>query len=913
MADLVGREAETATVDAIVTAARDGLGGALVLRGEPGIGKSALLAHAAETADGFRVLRIGGVEAERDMAFAGLHRLLTPLLDELGTVPVPQQQALNVAFGIEEGPPPDRLFVGLGALTLLSTQAASRPILCVVDDLQWLDEESARVLALVGRRLHADPVAMVFGMRTAAETTSAIEGLTILDVPGLPHTDAQAVLREAATHPIDDDVADWVTSECRGNPLALVEVATSLTRGQLAGTEVLPQPLPVGRELEAQYLRRVRDLPADAQLFLLVAAAEGSTDASVVREAADHLGLPSSAADVAEQSGFLDLEPILAFRHPLVRSAVYQGASSADRRRAHDALAAVGARAGEEHRRAWHRAAAAEQPDEDVARALEAVAARARRRGGDLAVAAFLSRAVEMTPDGGPRAARTLAVAEAELAAGAPARALRRIDALPAPLDDDVQVRAVRLRGACHLALGQTDEALPVLVESARALAARDPAAARETLLDAVSVAVFTGRRAAADTIDQIALEAVAIGFPAESDATAGDLLLHGLATLYTRGLRDAAPRLREALDVLAILDDEALDHPDTLRWIGFGCLAAGSLGDYDRVHALASRLVGAARDRGALVALTRGLYFLALAEVVRGELEAATDTFAEGRELRTARGDPAGLGAVVVLAWQGLEADARAEAAAVRRESDARSQRGVLVYAEHGLGVLDLALGSYASALGHALEVDAEDSYFLSLLALPDLVEAAARAGDAGAAGEPLDRLESRAAVSGTPLALGLAARARALLADDDTAEQSHTEAVELLGGTRARGHLARAHLLYGEWLRRRKRRREARTQLRLALEIFETMGAATFAERARVELLATGEHARRRSVETTGDLTPQEQQVARLAASGSTNSEIASHLFISASTVDYHLRKVYRKLGISSRRELDAALGDR
>jgi DNA-binding CsgD family transcriptional regulator len=903
--ELVGRSDERARIEQVLDAARSGLSAALVFEGVAGIGKSALLELATELAPDFRTLRISGLESEQALGFAGLHLLLGPVLGAVDDLPEPQATALKLAFGLADGPPPDRLRVGLAALSLLAAAAEARPLLCIIDDAHWLDEESALAIGFVARRLFADRVGMLIALRTGEEAISSFDGLERCAVTGLGSADAGAIFRGAREGETDPQVVARAVSGTEGNPLALVELGQQLTPAQRAGTALLPEPLPVGPHLEASFLRQVRALPDDAQLYLLLTAAE-SSDIALVEAAAQVLGLEARAASAVESSGLVTLWPTIRFRHPLVRSAVYYGAAGTDLRRVHHALALASSAPESSHRRAWHRAAGSDGPDAEIAAELEEAATRASRRGGDLSASVFLTRAAELTPDAGESAVRLLKAAEADLMSGAPARALRKLDeVVPRLATDADRARALRLRGQCHFALGETSVALPILVDAAGALAANDTVLARDTLLDALSVGVFTGRHTSGGLFDTIAAQAAQI--PPSDPPTAGDLLLDSLAALYAEGHAAAAPALRAAL---AALDTAPLRVDQELRWLGFGCLAAGSLADFDGVLRFARRMVSSAREHDALVALTRGLYFLALGELVRGDLSAANAAFEEGHEMRLARGDRSGLGGVLVLAWRGDDAAAREEAESVLRGATDRTQAGIAVYAEYGLAVLELGRGNYSAALTHAREVDVEDSYFLSALALPDLVEAATRSEDLETARGACERLRGRAARDGTDFARGVLALSEALIADPEDAEARYRDAVVHLTASGATGHLARAHLLFGEWLRRRRRHGDAREHLRTATQQFERIGAGHFAERARAELEAAGESTRRRQVTDLGELTPQEAKIARLAAAGATNGEIGHQLFISANTVDYHLRKVFRKLGLESRRQLPAVV---
>ena len=900
---VLGRDGERAAVVRLVEGARSARSGSLVVRGEAGIGKTALVEDVLGPVTGVRVARVAGIESELELGFAGLHRVLFPFRDRWERLPGPQRDALEATFGLAAADPPDRLLVGLATLTLLTDVAVAQPLVCVVEDAQWVDRESLELLAFVARRLLADPAALLFTVREPPEPPAALDGLPTLHLQGLAGDDARALLAAAVPGHLAPDVAERIVYETGGNPLAIMAAAGELTAEQLAGRSLLPDVLPLSARLEAHYLRRVEELPAGARSALLLAAAEPTGDLSLLLRGFEHLGLPSDAASPAEAAGLVALGPDVAFPQPLIRSAVYRSASLAARRRAHEALAAATDSVTDPDRRAWHVAQSTFAPDERVAADLEQAAGRSRARGGSSSVAALLSRAVELTADESRRGERLLEAAAAHLSAGSPAIASTMVEeAAPLLSGDRQRATAQRLRGAVRFAEGRTSETLSILLDAAGTLAPLDAGAARDALLDAFSAAIFSG--AALDGgIGRVAATAGRTPRPAGDPATSGDLLLDGLATLFSDGHAAGVPALRRAL---VSLEAGVPPTGDGLRWLGFGCWAAGTLGDNAALRLLAGRLEQLARAQGALPALTRGLYFLAMAELVAGDLDQAASHFVEGRDLMAATGNRAGLGDLLVLAWRGREAETRARAAAVVTEASARGQGGVAVYADHALAVLELGLGNYRAAAVHASRVVDQDSLFLSTVAVPDLVEAAVRAGDDELAEGALRRCDERAAANGTELALGLRARSAALLAPDDRAEDLYCEAVDRLGAAGVSGHLARAELLYGEWLRRRRRRTDARERLRSAHERFDALGAGAFGERAGAEARATGGSARRRSVETASELTAQESQVARLAAGGATNAEIATALFVSASTVDYHLRKVFRKLGISSRRDL-------
>ena len=792
-------------------------------------------------------------------------------------------------------------------LTLLADVASAAPLVCVVDDVQWLDPESAVVLGFVARRLYAEHVVLLFAIREPDGQLSTLAGLPELAVSGLDADAALELLASLAPGPLSPAVGARIVAETEGNPLALAEVARELSPAQLAGSELLPEPLHVGGSLEMAFGRRVSRLAPETRLLLAVAAAEPAASQALVWRAAGQLGIDPDAAAAADLGGLAEIGPRVEFRHPLIRSVVYHATPLAQRRRIHQALAASDG--SEPARVAWHLGMAAAGPDEAVAARLEQAAGQARERGGYAATVTFLSRAAELSAEEGPRARRLLAAAEAALIAGQPVRAGALLEEgtprLGGPL---ARAQANRLQGTIRFALGQPAEAAPVLLAAGRELAPADPRGARLALLEAVEAARYAGWSASRAVLLEIAAAARATQAAGGSQVSATDLLLDGFAARAAAGYRASAPLLRRAIAMLSAGD---LSPADGLRLLGLGCVAAADLFDDQIQHALANRWVQLARDQGALTALPQALNYGAFAEVVAGRFDAARACLAERLEISAATGNPgvagtASIAEVYELAWRGREADARRVAATATREATSAGRGAQIIFAQYALAVLELGLGNYQAALQCALGLYEDDAPHLVNYVLPNLVEAAARGGETGLAEAALGRLAERAPASGTPLALGLLARSRALLAGDDDAEPLYVEAIRHLEQCRARPQLARAHLVYGEWLRRQRRRRDARDQLRTAQEMFTSMGAGTFAERARIELLATGERARQRTAGTETELTPQEAQIAWLVSEGESNRDIAAQLFLSPSTVDYHLRKVFRKVGVASRTQL-------
>lgn len=874
------------------------MSGALVLRGEAGIGKTALLEYAIASAGDMQVARVVGVESEIELGFAGLHQLLLPFLPELDRLPAPQRQALGSAFGIIGDVAADLFLVGLAALTLLADAAAKRPVLCVFDDAQWVDQASAKALGFVARRLLADRIGMLFAVREPGERRVELEGLSDLRVGGLCDDDARELLASVAAGGLDKRVGERIVSETRGNPLGLVELGAHLTAGELSGSAPVREPLPVGGRLEAHYLRRVQTLPEDTQTLLLIAAAEPSGDPALLWGAVGRLGLGREVADVVAVDGLLQLTPRVAFRHPLVRSAVYHGASSIVRQRVHEALAAASDRDTDADRRAWHRAAATITADEEIAVELERSAIRARRRGGYAAAAKFLERAADLTPDPERRAARLLAVARAELTAGSASKAQAQLRRANVDEGDPAQrAETLRLQGAIQVAVGRASEGFEHLFAAAHALEDLEPAASGEVYLEAIEAAIYAGRSARLQVAEALAVR------QRPPPATAAELLLDGYLKRFTGDFSAALPLFRRA--ITALLDDEA-----GVRWMFLGCLAAADLWDLDLWRALCTQWVRVARETGALRSLPFALALLAGAEFRSGRLRACIALGEEAAEISAATTGilPEGDHDAALLVWTGPETAARAANDAQIRELLDRGWN--TSFSDACRATLELGLGNFEAALAAALKACDDSGVMTQHLALPDLVEAAARTGHADQAGDAIRVLSEHARASGTPLALGLLARSAALLASHDEANRHYREALEHLRRTPAVPELARTHLLYGEWLRRERRRREAREELRTAHEMLDTSGAELFAARAGQGLRATGEQVRKRTVQTQADLTPQEARIARLASDGTSNAEIAAQLFISPSTVAYHLRKVFRKLNVSSRAQLARAL---
>jgi DNA-binding CsgD family transcriptional regulator len=906
---LLGRAAERQLLDRLLEDARAGRSAVLVLHGEAGVGKTALLHECVARASDFRVARIAGVQSEMELPFAALHQLCGPMLGRLDSLPAPQQTALRVAFGLSLGDAPARFLVALGALSLLAEVAAERPLLCVVDDAQWLDVASAQVLSVVARRLLAESVAMVFALRDRPDQR-AFEGLPELAIGGLGQADARALLANAVPGRLDEGVRGRLIAETHGNPLALLELAREATAGHLAAGFALLPPQDLPGRIEQRFLERLERLPENARTLLLLAASEPVGDPLLLWRAAARLGIGTAPA-LDETEGLLEVGERVAFVHPLVRSAVYRAALPHERRAVHLALADVTPADVDSDRRAWHLAAAALGPDEEVARELERSAGRAQARGGVAAAAAFLQRAVALTAEPAARAERALAAAQASLHAGAFGAALEALAAAEsAPLAERDCARVDLLRGQIALASGSTAEAAPLLLKAAGRLVPLDLALARETYLSACGAAMFAGAESAEDLM-RMARAVQRLERPA-GEPRAADALLDALAQLIVEGRTAAAPALLRAARLFAA---GAAPVEESIRWGWMATAASNALWDDDGLRAVCRRQIRLARDAGALEQLPIYLISLATATARGGDFAGASTLVAEASAVTQATGSRLSTFAaeLLVAALRGREAEVAALRHTTIDPATGAGQGIATTVAEWTAAILYNGLGRYEEALAPARRAIATPGdLFAAMWVLPELVEAATRAHEPGLARDAFERLVETTRAAATDLGLGIEARSRALLSEGDGAETLHREAIERLGRTRVRSELARAHLLYGEWLRRAGGRAAAREQLVTAHELFAAMGMEAFAERARRELSATGEKLRRRTAETRDMLTPQEAQIARLARDGLSNPEIGARLFLSPRTVEWHLKKVFAKLGITSRRALRDALAD-
>ncbi len=897
---LHGRRSEREVLERLLEGVRGGQSRVLVVSGEAGVGKTALVGSAIGSASGFLVMRATGVESEMELAFAALQQLCAPLLDRLDRLPAPQRDALGVAFGLRAGDAPDRFLVGLAVLSLLADAAEEQPLLCVVDDAQWLDRASAQALLFVARRLLAESVALVLSTREAGEE---LDWLPKLVIEGLGDGDARALLGSVLRVPLDERVRERLLAETRGNPLALLELPRALTPGELAGGFGLPDAPGLSGRIEESFRRRLAGLSVDTQRLLLVAAAEPVGDPVLVWRAAGRLGIGIKAA--AETDGLLTIGASVTFRHPLVRSSVYRAASPEERQAVHRALADATDPEVDPDRRAWHLAQATSGLDEDVASELERSAGRAQARGGLAAAAAFLEGAVRFTVDPERRARRALAAAQAKHLAGAPDAALQLLDiARAGPLDELVSARVDLLRAQIAFASSHGSDAPPLLLAAAKRLEALDIDLARATYLDAVSAAQFAGRLAGSVGAQEVARAALAAQ-PPPHPPRASDLLLDGLATRSTAGYAAAAPMIKRALRAFR---SENISSEEELRSLWLASRHAGVMWDDESWDVLTARHLKLAREAGALTVLPLSLNIRIAVDTFAGELATAASLTEELRAVTEATGGRFPPYAPLLIgALRGREAEAPYLIEEIVKEVTARGEGLGLAAAEWARAVVYNGVSRYEDAL-MAAERATKHPEGLTFFnwALVELIESAARAGKPELAADALQQLSEMTRASGSNWVIGVEARSRALLSEREAAETLYRQAIEALERTRVRVELARAHLVYGEWLRREHRRPDAREQLRLAHKLFTQFGMEAFAERARVELQATGEHARKRTVETRDDLTPQEVHIARLAADGATNQEIAAQLFISPSTVDYHLRKAFRKLEVKSRHQL-------
>ncbi|CAG6392062.1 AAA family ATPase [Streptomyces cocklensis] len=904
--ELIGRREECRVLDGLLTQARAGRSGVLVVRGEAGIGKTELLNHLLDQAVGCRVVRAAGVQSEMELSYAGLHQLCAPLLPRLDALPEPQRNALRTAFGMQAGDAPDRFLVSLAVLTLLAEAGGEEPLLCLVDDAQWLDRVSAQTLEFVARRLLAESVLLVLAVRESG-SREILADLPELPVRGLDERDSHRLLDAVVTGPLDRRVRDRIVAETRGNPLALLELPRGLTAVEMAGGFGGPEARPLSSQIETGFLRRIRSLPAETQQLLLIAAIEPIGDVALLRRAAERLGIcVDTALTQAEASGLLILGTWVRFRHPLVRSAAYRAVGFEEQRRVHKALADSIDVGLDPERRVWHLASATAEPDEAVAAELEGSAERAQRRGGIAAAAAFLYRATELTPDPARRGARALATAQATYQAGAFDAALELVDAAElSRLDEAAEGQATLLRGQIMSAAKSASAGLPLLLEAARRLQPYDSELAVQTYRDAIYAALTAGRLATGGVCD--VAEAV-LSAPGHVDTGSREgLLLTGIARAVTDGYAVGAPVILEAV---ATFRTESVSREEALGWLPLVCRMAHSTWDFDAWSELSARLVDLARSNGALAVLPSALLLRLSNRVFAGDLRGAASLAVEADAIGEATGSSffAHYGALLVESFKGREALAREAIETVTHDRLLQAEGKVTTATQWASAVLCNGLGRYEEAYVSAERgCENPQELGLSLQSRVEFVEAAVRLGRAAHAAEAVRTIEEMAQVSGTAWARGISAATRALLSVGRTADGLHREGIEQLDTAGTRMDSARARLRYGEWLRSKQRRKEARIQLSEAYEMLSDAGAEAFAERARRELQAAGVKVHERAPATPAVLTAKEAEIARLAQEGFTNPEIGARLFLSPHTVEWHLRKVFAKLGISSRKDID------
>ncbi|MFD3406577.1 ATP-binding protein [Kribbella sp. NPDC058693] len=899
--ELTGRRAECGVLDQLIGAVRAGESRALVLHGEAGVGKTALLEYVAARADGCRLARASGVQSEMELPFAGLHQLCAPVLDGVDRLPPPQQDALRVVFGLSQGSPPDLFLIGLAVLSLLSEAAARRPLVCLIDDQQWLDRSSAQILAFVARRIGAESVAVIFATRKIGDL---LDGVPEFAIGGLNDADARTLLNAVLSGPIDQQVRDQIVADAHGNPLALLELPRGLTPAQLAGGFGLPG----AGTVEETFVRRIAAVPPETRRLLLLAAADPSGDEILVRRAAAQLGINLDAVVAAREAGLTEGVPRRRFRHPLVRSAVYRSASEEDRRQVHAALADATDPRTDPDRRAWHRAQAAAGPDPEIADELERSAGRARARGGLSAAAAFLHRAVTLTVDPAQRAERALAAAQIELQSGGfPATAELLELADRQPLTERQRARADLIRAQLAFATSRGSDAPQLMLQAAKRLEPIDVDLARATYLDAISAATFA-TRLATPAGDLAAVARAAAAAPRPSGPRPGDLLLDGTAAAFTDGYAAGVPTLRKALAEFGA----GMSMEQELQLLWMATTTAMRLWDVERWQWLSDRHIQLAREVGVVNDLALALAGRAYVALFTGDLVTAAALTAEAESVNEVTGGtvtPYGL--LGVAAFSGNRFETERLVAATARDAIERGEGIGLTIAGWAAAVLDNSLGRYQeAAVTAARGFEHPGDHAVYVWTPAELAEGGARSGQIEAAEQACRRLDEMADAGGTDWILSVRARSRALLTGAGEAEALYREAIRRLDGTALRVDLARAQLVYGEWLRRERRRLEAREQLRAAHTSFESMGMTAFAERARRELKAAGGTARKRVVPAQSELTAQEAQIARMARDGLSNPEIATRLFISARTVQYHLRKVFTKLGITSRSQLTQVL---
>ncbi|HEX6955556.1 MAG TPA: AAA family ATPase [Agromyces sp.] len=908
---VLGRALERSILDGLIDRARDGRGGSLVVSGDPGIGKTSLLDHAVAAADGFRVATATGVQAERELPFAGLQQVLGAVPDAADRLPEPQARAVRVALGHAEQPVPRPFLLGVAVLGLLAEAARERPVLVAVDDVHWLDASSVQVLGFVARRLERLPVAMVFAKRASLDV-DGVDGIRVLAVGGLGEDDSRALLRSAAAGPVDDDVAARILDEAGGNPLMIREgVKASALHGPEASLAPSIGPLPMAGKLERAFSLRISRLPERAVRVLLLAAADPTGDPRLVARAAALVGCSIEDLAAAEAAGLIRVGQRLTFDHPLVRSAAYGRASADELRRAHAALAEATDRQRDPDRRAWHQALGTFGPSESVAAALEQSAGRAGARGGFLAAAAFYERAMRVAESPATRVRCAVAGASALELAGAQPRALRMLEEARWDADDPVdRARLDVVRGRLLFTLERSERPVELLLSAAETLAAADPAASRETYLDALSAATLAAPGEDGSGIRATAERTRAAPPPARGERRPIDRLLEVMRELAVAEPVESLPLLRRHL---AEFSDSADDPGVRARWLWIASRLAAIGWDEQRWGAFLDEGGATARAVGALTAVAATVTTGVSLEVLRGRGERAREMADEALEIWDAVSIPrAPYGIGAVAAWEG-EPEGEELFARALAECEGRGEGMARPFLHWARALHAVAGMRYGEALPHALAAARHPLVIAySTWGLVEVVESAARVGEREVAEDALRRLAVSTGAAGTDWARGVHDRSAALVATEpDEAERLHVSAIDHLSRTGLRAEQARADLLYGEWLRRQRRRGDARVHLHRALEVFTGMGAHGFRRRAGGELAALGGPSP--SATESGELSMQELAVARLASEGLSNSAIATRMHLSASTVDYHLRKAFRKLGISSRARLHLALAER
>jgi DNA-binding CsgD family transcriptional regulator/tetratricopeptide (TPR) repeat protein len=901
---LVGLWPQRQRLDQLLDELGEGRSGALVICGAGGSGKTLLLSHLAASAAGMPVLQLRGASSEVGMRFSGLHQLLSPVLGALADLPDARRQSVESAFGSEAGST-DRFQLGLGTLDLLSATASDAGVLCLVDDVQLVDPGSVETLAFVARRLDGEGIGLVFTERqTTAGGIAALRGLPDISVEPLDEAASRELLGLLGADSLDVRVETRILRVAGGNPLALRELYHGLTAAQRRGIEPLHERLPVTRRLSDSLLQEVHTLPQQAQAYLLIAALE--SDPTLVSRSAELLGIDPDAAGMAGAHELLRESDAVGFRSALLGWAVRARASASATDRAHQALAEVSDRRQDADRGAWHRACVTPGQNERVALQLERATERARTRNGGRVAAAFLERAAALTPQGPARARRLLRAAESAFRVGDASAALELVqDAEQFGIDGSADACARRLRAAILRTSGEEAQASRLLVEAASSAAPTDPSLAREIYLEALHAALRAGSPGAGAELASVQGAARGMTHHTGGQPSAADDLLDGYAALGRETRTEALAALRRGVDALRRRAD--------LRWCGIGITAAWRLFDDVAIHELALAYVTEARRAEALLMLPEALQYLAASELLAGRLEDASAHVREAESVaeQAGRSTPDRSGYLLMIAgWRGEEAAGRQLALESIRAATAHGPPVMASAAQWLLAVLDNGLGNHAAALT-AAQAACEDDW-IRTWALPELVEAAVRTRGIARARAAASVFEEIAGPLDTPWARGSLACTQALVANGSNADELFQSSIEQFKRCSVVPQLGRARLLYGEWLRRNRRRRDAQSQLSMARQVFEAVGARAFGRRAEEGLRAAGAKPMPALETEPLDLTPQESQVARLVHDGLSNPEIAARLFISPRTVEYHLHKVFRKLDVTSRMQLARLVSD-